>query len=82
MKILTAAFIMVILSSTSFADAATGDKRVKFYNFDEMLIDGKIKKPVGLVTDIKGIAKFNRLIALDKSFLVDLMSTSRERTFK
>ena len=82
MRVLLVAFIVMLSSSICFASTANEDKRVKFYNFDEMLIDGKIKKPRGLVTDVKGMARFNRLINLNKSFLPDLMNTSRDRTFK
>lgn len=56
--------------------------RVKFYNFDEILIDGEIKKPTGLYTDSRRSAEFDRLFKLKKSFIPDLMDTSRERILK
>jgi hypothetical protein len=64
--------------------SAKSDKtpRVKFYNFDDMLIDGEIKKPSGLLTDVRGRANFNRLLDIKKSFLGKLEDTAREKTLK
>ena len=60
----------------------TGDARTKFYNFDEMLIDGEIKKPTGLYTDVRERARFERLLKLKKSFLRPLFDTALEKVFK
>ena len=80
------AFVATLLVFSDHAygkeDISKEDPRVKFYNFDEMLIDGKIKKPTGLYTDSRRSAEFNRLFKLKKSFVPDLMDTSRERIFK
>ncbi len=63
--------------------AAQDDKsRVKFYNFDDMLIDGEIKKPSGLLTDVRQAARFRRLLDLKKSFLPILEKTAKEKALK
>ena len=54
----------------------------KFYDFGEQVIDGEIKKPTALYTDSKKKVQFDRLLKLKKSFISDLMNTSKERTFK
>tara|TARA_R110000737_G_scaffold208255_1_gene226070 strand:- start:77 stop:484 length:408 start_codon:yes stop_codon:yes gene_type:complete len=54
----------------------------KFYDFGEQIIDGEIKKPTALYTDSKRKVKFDRLLKLKKTFIPDLMETSKERTFK
>jgi len=54
----------------------------KFYDFGAQIIDGEIKKPTALYTDSKKRVKFDRLLKLKKSFIPDLMNTSKERTFK
>ena len=54
----------------------------KFYDFGEQVIDGEIKKPTALYTDSKKRVKFDRLLKPKKSFIPDLMKTSKERTFK
>jgi hypothetical protein len=54
----------------------------KFYDFGAQIIDGEIKKPTALYTDTKKRVKFGRLLRLKKSFIPQLMTTSKERTFK
>jgi hypothetical protein len=56
--------------------------RAKFYDFNEQLIDGEIKKPITLYTDARGKVKFDRLLRLKKSFLPELFATSKESVFK
>jgi len=56
--------------------------RAKFYDFNEQLIDGEIKKPTTLYTDARGKVKFDRLLRLKKSFLPELFATSKESVFK
>tara|TARA_Y100000310_G_scaffold336573_1_gene421500 strand:+ start:380 stop:649 length:270 start_codon:yes stop_codon:yes gene_type:complete len=75
---------LLLFSGTANGEgrSSKSNSRVKFYNFDEILIDGKIKKPTGLYTDSKRLAEFDRLFKLKKSFIPDLMDTSRERVLK
>jgi hypothetical protein len=75
---------LLIFSGSAYGSerSSISNSRVKFYNFDEILIDGKIKKPTGLYTNSKRLAKFDRLIKLKKSFIPDLLDTSREHILK
>lgn len=83
MKLKIFSLFIIFFSFSSVAYASSDDKqRVKFYNFDEMLIDGEIKKPQGLLVDTRKNAKFNRLLDLNKSFMKELEKTAKERTFK
>jgi|TARA_R100000152_G_C6596095_1_gene54850 hypothetical protein len=61
---------------------AQNKPKAKFYDFNEQIIDGEIKKPTALYTDSKKKVKFDRLLKLKKSFIPDLMNSSKERTFK
>ncbi len=54
----------------------------KFYDFQDQLIDGEIKKPTTLYTDSRKRVRFNRLLKLKKSFMYDLLRTSKERIFR
>jgi hypothetical protein len=54
----------------------------KFYDFQEQLIDGQIKKPTALYTDARQKVKFERLLKLKKSFIRSLLSTAKEKVFK
>jgi len=56
--------------------------KTKFYNFDDMLIDGEIKKPSGLLTNVRDQVRFQRLLSLKKSFLPTLKRTAKEGALK
>jgi hypothetical protein len=56
--------------------------KVKFYDFQEQLIDGDIKKPTTIYTDAKVQVRFERLLSLKKSFISALLQSSKERVFK
>tara|TARA_A100001515_G_scaffold128307_1_gene114468 strand:+ start:398 stop:673 length:276 start_codon:yes stop_codon:yes gene_type:complete len=71
--------IFVLLGEESLAQKSP---KSKFYDFNEQVIDGEIKKPTALYTDSKRKVKFDRLLKLKKSFIPDLMKTAEERTFK
>jgi hypothetical protein len=83
-QILMACAIILIVLTCSLARAAPPKKNVKskFYNFNEQLIDGQIKKPTALYTSARERARFDRLLKLKKSFLQNLFKTSKESTFK
>lgn len=73
-------FIFIILNTTAISMAK--QPRAKFYDFNEQLIDGEIKKPTTLYTDARDKVKFDRLLRLKKSFLPDLFDTAKESVFK
>ena len=56
--------------------------KAKFYDFNEQLIDGEVRKPTALFTDGRKKVQFDRLLSLKKSFLPKLFSTAKERVFK
>ena len=76
-----AIFVALFVMLGNEAIAQTKPKS-KFYDFGEQVIDGEIKKPTALFTDSKKKVKFDRLLKLKKSFISDLMNTSKEKTFK
>jgi len=73
-------FIFIILNTTSIVLAK--QPKAKFYDFNEQIIDGEIKKPTTLYTDSRQRVKFGRLLRLKKSFMPKLFDTSKERVFK
>lgn len=84
MKVLKTCIILIILLFPVSADATNPDakSRTKFYNFDDMLIDGEIKKPTGLYTDVRARVRFERLLKLKKSFLGPLFDSAKDKVFK
>tara|TARA_Y100001938_G_C8090400_1_gene434678 strand:- start:1972 stop:2226 length:255 start_codon:yes stop_codon:yes gene_type:complete len=75
--------LVAFLSSTLLVSSAHGKPpKSKFYDFNEQLIDGEIKKPTSLYTDARQKVKFDRLLRLKKSFMPELFKTAKERVFK
>lgn len=72
------AFITIFMVTNVIA----GVPRAKFYDFNDQLIDGEIKKPSTLYTDSRDRVKFNRLLRLKKSFMKELFNSSKEKVFK
>ena len=80
MRTLLAAAIIIFSLSASATPPKSA--KSKFYNFDEQLIDGEIRKPQFLYTNARQKARFERLLNLKKSFLRKLFVTSKEKVFK
>ena len=81
----------VILASLLVCNNAEGKNKelqtnkiphVRFYDFNDLLIDGEIKKPTGLLLNERGGATFNRFQFERKSFINILKRTALEKTFK
>ena len=73
--------LLLIALGTSSVLAKKPSKS-KFYDFSDTLIDGEIKKPTALYTDVRQQVKFERLLKIRKSFLRNLFDTAKERVFK
>jgi hypothetical protein len=52
--------------------------KTKFYNFDDLLINGEYKKPKSLWIDARQKAKFEKLLKLKKDFLPNLQNTRKD----
>ena len=65
-------------------DVSAQDKNVKtkFYNFDDLLIDGKIKKPQVLYTDARQKVKFERLLKLKKDLIPKILETRKDKSLQ
>ena len=76
--------VVIILSVLAFTSIgyAQDDVKTKFYNFDDMLIDGEFKKPTGMHTSAREEARFKHLLKLKKSFLEKIEETSKVDALK
>lgn len=74
--------LLVIVTLFLVTNVIAGNPRAKFYDFNDQLIDGEIKKPSTLYTDARERVKFNRLLRLKKSFMKELFNSSKEKVFK
>lgn len=65
-------------------DVSAQDKntKTKFYNFDDLLIDGKIKKPQVLYTDSRQRVKFERLLKLKKDLIPKILETRKDKSLR
>ena len=85
MKKLKFCIFCIALSVFLLASAEVSSKtptKSKFYDFNDQIIDGEIKKPTTLYTDAREKVKFDRLLRLKKSFLPRLFRTAKEKVFK
>jgi len=81
MRIILLLTVLSIPLNVQAQDSSKPDK-VKFYNFDDLLIDGKIRKPQVLYTDARQKVKFERLLKLKKDFLPKLKATKKDPALK
>lgn len=83
-KIKYCIFCSFLLTTLSVATEATGKNppKIKFYDFNDQVIDGERKRPTTLYTDAREQVKFDRLLKLKKSFLPKLFLTAKEKVFK
>lgn len=77
------AIVIALMSASAFAqDGGGGETKSKFYDFDDMLVDGKLKTPDIHRTEARGQAKFKRLLDLKKSFLPKVQESTEEDALK
>ena len=71
-------YIIAALLLPTLAYTQNKDVKTKFYNFDDLLINGEYKKPQVLYIDSHQKVRFERLLKLKKDFLPRLKETRRE----
>lgn len=79
--LLTATGILMS-APAAFAQDDEGEARTKFYNFDDMLIDGQFKKPDIMKEKAREKAQFKRLSSMKKGFLPKVLETSEEEALQ
>ena len=73
---------LIIFPNLSLAEDLSGKTKTKFYNFDDLLINGEYKKPQILYTDSKQKVKFEKLLKLKKDFLFQLKKTIKDPSLR
>jgi hypothetical protein len=81
-KIALWAVILLIFSVQVMAKPKNPSLKTKFYNFDDLLINGEYKKPQILYIDQKQKVKFERLLKLKKDFLPNLKNTEKDPSLR
>lgn len=81
-KITFFTFLVIFPISICQANPQNTNSKTKFYDFDELLINGEYKKPQILYTDSRQKVRFQRLLKLKKDFLFKLKSTQKDPSLR
>ena len=74
--------LFVLVTTVAVTAKPKSTSKTKFYNFDDLLIDGKIKKPQVLYTDARQKVKFERLLRLKNNLLPKLKDTNKDPSLR
>tara|TARA_B100000900_G_C20560168_1_gene708546 strand:- start:311 stop:541 length:231 start_codon:yes stop_codon:yes gene_type:complete len=69
---------VIFLPFFAFAD----DVKTKFYDFDDLLINGEYKKPQIMYNDTQAKVRFERLFRIKKNFVKDLIKTEKDPSLR
>jgi len=58
------------------------DTKTKFYDFDDLLINGEYKKPQVMYIDDQSKVRFERLLKLKKDLLKPLLESKRDHSLR
>ena len=62
--------------------AAEANPKTKFYDFDDLLINGEYKKPQIMYNDARSKVRFERLFNIKKNFLPKLKESKRDTSLR
>lgn len=71
-----------LLTLTIMSASVSATPKTKFYDFDDLLINGEYKKPQIMYNDARTKVRFERLLKLRKDFLQRLRSTKRDKSLR
>ena len=74
--------LMISVLGGSGVAFAQDDAKTKFYNFDDLLINGEYQKPAVLYTDSKKKMKFEALLSLKKQFIKKVKETAKDSSLR
>jgi hypothetical protein len=77
-KTLTILFTLLALCGNVVAD----EPKTKFYDFEDLVINGEYKKPQVLYIDSDSQVKFERLLKLKKNLLIKLRETKTDNSLR
>ena len=77
-KTLTILFTLLALCGSVVAD----EPKTKFYDFEDLVINGEYKKPQVLYIDSDSQVRFERLLKLKKNLLIKLRETKTDNSLR
>lgn len=82
-KMLNSAVLAVALVAFAApAFAQDGDVETRFYDFNDMLIDGELQRPEGMFATERGSARFDSLLDLNASFVDEIEEGAEEEALE
>ncbi len=75
-------FALVFITPSNISAKPKANTKTKFYNFDDLLINGQYKKPQVLYTDARQKVRFERLLKLKKDMLPLLNETAKDPSLR
>lgn len=79
-----AALIALMLTFPAVSSFAQddGDTPTRFYDFNDMLIDGEFMRPEGMFTRARDTARFERLLDLRREFIDEIEESAKEEALE
>jgi hypothetical protein len=60
----------------------SGEVETRFYDFNDMLIDGEFMRPEGMFTRARDTARFERLLNLRREFIQEIEQSAKEESLE
>lgn len=80
--LLALAFLLPAALVTAQEEAAEGETPTRFYDFNDMLIDGEFMRPEGMFTRARDRARFERILDLRRVFIEEIEESAKEEVFE
>ncbi len=68
----------LVVGGVAMAQDGADEEETKFYDFNDMLIDGEFQKPSGMFATERGSARFDALLTLRRSFMGEIEEAAHE----
>lgn len=79
---MTGVLFAALVAFAAPAFAQDGDVETRFYDFNDMLIDGELQRPEGMFATERGSARFDSLLTLEKSFVEEIEEGAEEEALE
>jgi hypothetical protein len=82
-RIVTLIMAVIFMLSAGIAFGQDdGDTPSRFYDFNDMLIDGELMRPEGMFTRARDRARFERLLNLRREFIDEIEESTKEEALE
>ena len=82
-RMVTVILAVAFMLPTSFTVAQDeADTPSRFYDFNDMLIDGELMRPEGMFTRARDRARFERLLNLRREFIDEIEESAKEEAME